>query len=117
MRAARPCLQPGCPTLVRNAIRCATHQQQWATKHDAADRIRRGSARDRGYDGTWERVRRMKLRANPLCERCGAEGITRTADLVHHVVPLNDGGARLDMANLKSVCTPCHALEHVELAR
>ena len=42
------------------------------------------------------------------CRDCG-----RAAPLeVHHLVRLADGGAPFALANLKSVCKPCHYGEH-----
>jgi 5-methylcytosine-specific restriction protein A len=37
-----------------------------------------------------------------------ARGRTVAARVVDHVVPIKDGGARLDWANLESLCVPCH---------
>src|SRR5688572_24601320 len=103
MRAARPCLERGCPTLVRNAIRCATHQQTHVARHAAADLLRRGSARERGYDTAWEKVREIHLAEHPICQDCEAEGRTNATDLdVDHVVPFNGKAdpLRLDASNL-----------------
>ncbi|WP_295941636.1 HNH endonuclease signature motif containing protein [uncultured Alistipes sp.] len=44
----------------------------------------------------------------PLCEECQRRGITTLAQVVDHIVPINRGGAKLDMANLQSLCHPCH---------
>lgn len=67
------------------------------------DRRRRGSAAQRGYDRQWRKVRDAFLARHPLCE-CG-----QGASIVDHVVPINQGGRRLDESNLRSVCTACHA--------
>ena len=49
-----------------------------------------------------------KLEQCPLCEECQRRGITTLAQVVDHIVPINRGGAKLDMANLQSLCYPCH---------
>lgn len=72
----------------------------------------RPSARQRGYDGKWERIRRAYLAHNPLCAFCGA-----LATLVDHIKPLSQGGARLDVRNLRSCCRDCHARITANLRR
>ena len=43
-------------------------------------------------------------RAGFLCQRCKAEGFTKAAQLVHHVKPVSEGGAKLDEKNLQALC-------------
>lgn len=105
----RRCNKPGCLTLVRHGY-CPTHQK---VKHKQ-DRRARGSAAERGYDSRWRKVRAIKMATTPLCERCEKQGRTRAGDMVHHIQPLNEGGARLDMDNLQTLCNPCHAAIHAE---
>ena len=59
---------------------------------------------ERGYDGTWQKLRRYKLAGDPFCVVCN-----RSADQVDHIVPINDGGDRLDPQNLQSMCQGCHS--------
>ena len=69
----------------------------------------RGSSSARGYGAMWQRARIMQLHAEPLCRHCmERDGRVTTATQVDHIVPLVDGGARLDPANFQSLCTPCH---------
>jgi len=50
----------------------------------------------------------MVLRdANGQCADCG-----RLAQEVHHLVPINKGGAAYDLANLVPLCSPCHDARH-----
>ena len=51
----------------------------------------------------WRSLRALKLRHDPLCEECQRNG------LLDHIVPINKGGAPLDMSNLQSLCNKCHA--------
>lgn len=46
----------------------------------------------------------MIRRERPVCEHCGI----RAATEVDHIVPLAEGGARLDRANLQALCHRCH---------
>jgi len=112
MSFKRPCLQPGCPQLVTKG-RCPQHAKKARDNYDTY----RGSARKRGYDATWDKVSRTYRRKHPTCEDCKARGITAPVALVHHVVPLDQGGARLDHANLRSMCDACHQATHAELQR
>lgn len=53
----------------------------------------------------WARVRRAVLeRCRRRCEDCGAPGRLE----VHHVRPLSDGGAPLDLDNVRALCRRCH---------
>ena len=81
----RPCLGCGRPT---HRTRCAPCQAE----HER----RRGSASQRGYGYDWQRVRLLVLeRDRHRCCWCG--GLATTVD---HLVPLVDGGSRLDPSNL-----------------
>jgi 5-methylcytosine-specific restriction protein A len=59
---------------------------------------------ERGYDATWQKLRRWKLATDPFCAKCGT-----SANQVDHIKPINDGGARLDPLNLQSLCISCHS--------
>lgn len=48
---------------------------------------RRGSARERGYSGAWDKARRAYLAAHPLCAYCELEGRIEPAVLVDHLYP------------------------------
>ena len=79
-------------------------------REDYAGRVEDGrcSAAARGYDGAWKRVRAWFIRLHPLCAHCLTKGrVTPVAD-VDHIVPIAQGGARLDADNLQSLCRPCH---------
>jgi len=58
----------------------------------------------RGYDHTWQKLRKWKLATDPFCVVCN-----ESADQVDHIVPIFDGGERLDPANLQSLCISCHS--------
>lgn len=57
----------------------------------------------------WQRTRRKVLdRDGWRCTNCGRAGALE----VHHETAMADGGAELDMANLRSLCARCHWGEH-----
>jgi 5-methylcytosine-specific restriction protein A len=101
MPVLQPCGEVGCPELVERG-RCPAH-----TKSLAASR---GTTKERGYAGTWKRLRLMVLRRDlHVCQEClRREGRTERATDVDHIIALTDGGPRLDMENLQSLCSKCH---------
>ncbi len=51
----------------------------------------------------WKRVRGLQLSKYPLCAMC-----SHPANIVDHIVEIKDGGAKLSLSNLQSLCTACH---------
>ena len=67
----------------------------------------------RGYDAAWRRLRRLKLRSDPLCEDCYRMGRVTPATMVHHVVTIEQApDIRLAWDNLMSLCEACHDVRH-----
>jgi 5-methylcytosine-specific restriction endonuclease McrA len=64
----------------------------------------RGTRKQRGYDETHLRLRKLVIAAQPWCSLCGA-----TSDLtVDHIIPLKRGGeTRLD--NYRVLCRSCNS--------
>src|SRR5262245_6843632 len=68
----------------------------WGGSGDARARWRREAEawqprlppRQRGYDSDWERLRASVLKAQPYCVPCEAEGVTRQARMVDHIIPV-----------------------------
>ncbi len=97
-RMKRICTYPGCNATTTTG-RCDAHRR---------DPDRRPSARARGYDTKWARLRNAFIRSHPVCQiRHYCDG--DPAVEVDHIVPIRAGGARLDESNLQSACKPCHA--------
>ena len=78
----------------------------------------------------WKELRRAKLKAQPLCEKCIADGeasgirggYIRSARCVHHIVPIETAKTMEEMkrlaynpANLMSLCLECHHKIHEEM--
>ena len=62
------------------------------------------------YQSTpWRKLRALKLEQEPMCEECLKAGRLNPAQMVDHIVPINKGGASLDIENLQSLCNACHA--------
>lgn len=71
---------------------------------------------------TWIKLRNGKLMNNPLCERCLAQGIIKSAEEVHHKNPISKGETDEEMRelaynydNLQSLCKKCHKEIHKEM--
>lgn len=101
-RALRPCVQPGCGTLVPRG-RCALHRQQH-------ERYREKVA-DRGYGGRHRRWRALILAREPLCRDCGKP--STDAD---HIIPLSMGGD-WSLENGAGRCHSCHSRKTAREAR
>lgn len=103
-RAKRPCAAPGCPTLVQGG-RCSTHRR----KREQA----RGTRQERGYDRQHERWRGQVLRRDDyICQPCLRSGrLVGDCDTADHIVPFDQGGARLEPANGQAICSTCHGFK------
>ncbi len=112
-RIPSPCRHPGCPALVEGGGYCDKHKkQEKAWKNRDYDR-QRGTSAQRGYNAQWQKVRRLKLQQDPLCERCLKAGRLVAATVVHHIKPVDKyPELRLAMDNLQSLCQGCHNRIH-----
>ena len=52
-------------------------------------------------------LRKRRLRNEPLCRHCKANGIIRAAVTPDHIIPLHKGGTDTD-DNCQSLCAECH---------
>lgn len=91
-----------------------TPRVETTSRHRDYDRF----ARDREaaafyHSARWRLLRRMKLRRNPLCERCEAKGLTVAGVIVHHRIERREERElELELTNLESLCRACHGGEH-----
>jgi 5-methylcytosine-specific restriction enzyme A len=57
----------------------------------------------------WQRVRKQKLQAYPLCEACLQHGKIEPAVAVDHRRPIKNGGEPFPLLDqLASLCASCH---------
>jgi 5-methylcytosine-specific restriction protein A len=102
-RASRPCATPRCPNLTQHGPRC--------TEHTRAKEKARGTRQQRGYDAAHERWAKAVLNRDPCCLHCEADGVTTPATHADHIVPWQDGGAKLDIANGQGLCGRHHGVK------
>ena len=76
------------------------------------------------HSARWLRLRRARLTAHPLCERCQAEGRARAATEVHHRRPVEEAASRAEQErrmfsplNLQALCHWCHVEAHAAMGR
>ncbi len=105
--APTPCRHPGCGALVTKPGFCDAHR---AAQHRDYGRARRTFDTELGFyqSARWRALRASVLYANPLCCVCSTLGRVVVASVVDHIVPIKDGGARFDPANLQALCVSCH---------
>ena len=121
-----PCKHPGCPEILSKHGYCAKHEANRPDpRKDYEQRRRRDPALARAQDirssGRWAKVRRIKMALNPVCEDpFGKHGTnTRTAAHAHHIKPVVRCSIEecFDLANLMSLCVPCHIKLEAETDR
>lgn len=104
----RACTQAGCHRLTTDRDgRCEYHPRPRREIQRRAD-AKRGTAPERGYDWSWRRLRQAYIRDHPLCKHCLEIGRVTAAEEIDHIVPLRQGGARLNRANLQALCRSHH---------
>lgn len=108
VRPRRPCNHPGCRELTTERF-CDNHKREKRKQYDE----QRGDFRKRGYSSIWDKVRRLKVMKDPLCEICLKEDKITPVEIVHHIKPMDERpDLLLDMDNLQSVCRYHHARIH-----
>lgn len=71
------------------------------------DKITRNQDRKKFYNSSdWKKIRLQVLSSNPFCVDCG-----KPADTVDHKKAIKDGGSKLDLNNLQSMCKSCHNIK------
>jgi 5-methylcytosine-specific restriction endonuclease McrA len=108
--ASKVCLEPGCPAPATGRGRCDRHRAKQTKRHR--------SPNDAFYSSkAWQLSRRRQLFDHPLCQyREDGQECGQIADSVHHITPIEDGGAKRNPANLLSLCRPHHSATHRAMA-
>jgi 5-methylcytosine-specific restriction protein A len=60
----------------------------------------------------WRKLREQQLKRHPLCVMCN-----RPATVADHIKEIKDGGEKLSLDNLQSMCNGCHTRKTAEEKR
>lgn len=102
VRAGKVCRSTGCGQVTTRPDGYC--QQCTETGRNDAVTQRREKKTDPFYlSRAWREFSKWFRVCNPLCCEC-----QRPAQLVDHITPISHGGAKLDPANVQSMCTRCH---------
>jgi 5-methylcytosine-specific restriction protein A len=99
-RILSACTIPGCPRRSVGRGLCAEHEMRRRAAYDAT----RPNSQERGYDAEWARLRKQVLAEEPTCRICGEPSTD-----AHHIVPIAQGGDRLDRETIAALCHTCHS--------
>lgn len=104
----RACQQVGCPTLTLTTYceDCAAKRLKHANR-ELRERVQSDPQMrsDRAFykSPEWRSFAAKVLATSPTCRVCG-----EPARVVDHIRTLRDGAARLDPANIQTLCDRCH---------
>lgn len=79
----------------------------WVTPREAHSGRKRSNS-DFYNSTAWRKARASYLFNRPLCAICYQEGEFVGAKVVDHIVPINEGGAKLDPDNFQGLCNMHH---------
>ena len=74
--------------------------------HDG--RYHRERSADPYHTARWTRISRAWRINHPLCDECKRKGLTRSAEVVDHIVPWPVCPDFYDTSNLQSLCADCN---------
>lgn len=102
-----PCRAPGCAAVVAVPGYCPKHR---GVRHREYGRARHRFDAEVGFyqSRRWRVMRASFLYQHPLCMTCERVGRLIAAKVVDHIIPIKQGGARFEAANLQSLCVRCH---------
>ena len=100
----RPCSFPNCSELVDGRF-CKEHERQENKRYEKYQRDPETAKR---YGRAWRKIRNKFIREHPLCQQCLKDSRLKTAEEVHHILPLRRGGTH-DASNLMALCKSCHS--------
>jgi 5-methylcytosine-specific restriction protein A len=90
------------------------HTVLWHRTRAERERLRqidndalRATAKQRGYDVAWRKLRGRYLKTNPWCTAPGCQRRATDVDHVHSIRERPD--LRLAWSNLRALCHPCHS--------
>jgi 5-methylcytosine-specific restriction enzyme A len=118
IRPLKPCAYPGCSELVpAGQTYCEKHRKKEISRRNREYNLYQRDEKASKFYGSaqWRSIRDRKMKVNPLCEICLAEGRYTAATEVDHKIPIEiDWSKRLDWNNLQPLCHRCHMKKTAE---
>lgn len=104
------CVAPACKEIVRDGgSRCEKHRKKMTKERTENRKFYGGRRNSHIYDSArWRRLSIKKRTVNPFCEVCEKNGIMNSADVVDHIIEIEDGGGAFKWDNLMSMCHHHH---------
>ena len=106
------CSHPACRVILdkqKEGIRCEKHRHKKHTPRKVLDHQRTPSGSLIYSTKRWKVLSRKKLTVNPFCEECWANNLEVVADVVDHIIEIQDDSSKAyTFSNFKSLCHPCH---------
>ena len=107
-KPGRPCRHPGCPAIVKGKSGyCPAHEKKVKKQYESQPQ----RIEDKRFysDRKWRRLRKMKLAADPMCQKCEE----KASVLVHHIDDVkHHPEKKMEWGNLLSLCNDCHESIH-----
>ncbi|MDD5406000.1 MAG: hypothetical protein PHE73_03540 [Sulfurovaceae bacterium] len=89
---------------IHSETRCPKCHKQTAKTYDKTKRVNAKFY----HSKEWKEVREIQLKRNPVC--C-VDGCGKPAVIVDHDEEIEDGGCKLCLDNLRSMCISCHNIK------
>ena len=90
------------PTHLRMCETCKSKSKKLLNQN--YDKFKRDLKSKEFYNSTkWRKLRKTYISEHPFCVKCG-----RFAKIIDHIVPIKQGGEKLNKENLQSLCLACH---------
>ena len=104
------CTAPACKEIVRDGTsKCEKHKRKQTKESNKLRKVNGGRRNAKVYDSVrWRNLSKKKRQNTPFCEMCDEEGVTTVADVVDHIVEIEDGGDPFAWDNLMSLCHGHH---------
>ena len=98
MARLKPCIKPGCHTLVKLGKRFCTEHARHNNEHRQLGTYRYKKLRKYVFE-----------RDRAICQLCNKRGMITPASECDHIQPVSQGGDEFDPDNMQALCRPCHA--------
>lgn len=98
----RPCIECGEPS---ETARCEAHQIPRRDKPGRGKHIH--NARQRGYDGNWDKLSKRARQLQPFCSDCGTKDDLQ-ADHTPEAWRRKAAGKSIRLRDIDVVCGPCN---------